>query len=73
LEQEVKPETTPIKLKQLPLGLQYVFLNGDRETLIIISDKLSNDETQRLVATLEKYQLVIDYSLKDLKEISSSL
>jgi hypothetical protein len=73
LEQEVKPETTPIKLKQLPLGLQYVFLNGDRETLIIISDKLSNDETQRLVATLEKYRLVIDYSLKDLKEISSSL
>jgi hypothetical protein len=40
---------------------------------VIISDKLSNDETQRLVATLEKYQLVIGYSLKDLKEISPSL
>jgi hypothetical protein len=23
LEQEVKPETTPVELKQLPLGLQY--------------------------------------------------
>jgi hypothetical protein len=55
------------------LGLQYVFLNGDRETLMIISDKLSNDETRRLVATLEKYQSVIDYSLKDLKGISLSL
>jgi hypothetical protein len=39
----------------------------------IISDKLSSDETQRLVATLEKYQLVIGYSLKDLKGISLSL
>jgi hypothetical protein len=32
LEQEVKHETSPIELKQLPLGLQHVFLNGDRET-----------------------------------------
>jgi hypothetical protein len=40
---------------------------------VIISDKLSNDETRRLVATLEKYQLVIGYSLKDLKGISPSL
>jgi hypothetical protein len=40
---------------------------------VIISDELSNDETQRLVATLEKYRLVIGYSLKDLKEISLSL
>jgi hypothetical protein len=29
LEQEVKPETSHVELKQLPLGLQYVFLNGD--------------------------------------------
>jgi CobQ-like glutamine amidotransferase family enzyme len=45
LEQEVKPETFPVELKQLPPGLQYVFLNGDHETLVIISDKLFNDET----------------------------
>jgi hypothetical protein len=45
LEQEVKPETSLVELKQLPPGLQYVFLNGDRETPVIISDKLSNDET----------------------------
>jgi hypothetical protein len=31
---------------------------------VINSDKLSNDETQRLVATLEKYWSVIGYSLK---------
>jgi hypothetical protein len=40
---------------------------------VIISDKLSHEETQKLVATLEKYRSVIGYSLKDLKEISPSL
>jgi hypothetical protein len=73
LEQEVKPKTSPIELKHLPLGLQYVFLNGDREPPVIINDKLSNDETRRLVATLEKHQSIISYSLKDLKGISPSL
>jgi hypothetical protein len=73
VEQEVKPETSPVEIKQLPLGLQYVFLNHNRETPVIISDKLSNNETQRLVATLEKYRSVIGYSLKDLKGISLSL
>jgi hypothetical protein len=63
MEQEVKPKTSPVELKQLPPGLQYVFVNGDRETPVIISDKLSNDETQRLVGTFEKYRSVIGYSL----------
>jgi hypothetical protein len=40
-----KPKTSPVELKQLPSGLRYVFLNGDRETPVIISDILSNDET----------------------------
>jgi hypothetical protein len=40
---------------------------------VINSDKLSKDETRRLVATLEKYRSVIGYSLKDLKGISPSL
>jgi hypothetical protein len=69
----VKPETSPVELKQLPPGLQYVFLNSDCETPVIISDKLSNAETRRLVATLEKYRSVISYSLKDQKGISLSL
>jgi hypothetical protein len=72
-EQEINPETPPVERKQLPPGLQYVFLNGNRETPIIISDKLSHDETQKLVTTMEKNQSVIGYSLKDLKGISSSL
>jgi hypothetical protein len=31
----------PIKLKPLPSGLCYTFLNNDPETHVIISDKLS--------------------------------
>jgi hypothetical protein len=73
LEQEINPETPPVELKQLPTRLQYVFLNGDRETPVITSDRLSNEETQKLVTTLEKYQSVICYLLKDLKGIGPSL
>jgi hypothetical protein len=73
LEQEANPESSLVEFKQLPPGLKYVFLNGDRETPVIISNKLSDDETQQLVATLEKYRSVIDYSLKDLIGISLSL
>jgi hypothetical protein len=40
---------------------------------VIISDKLSDNKTRRLVGTLEKYRSVIAYSLKDLKGISPSL
>ena len=37
------------------LGL-YVFLNSDVESLVIISDKLSEEETAKLIAILEKHQ-----------------
>jgi hypothetical protein len=73
IEQEINLETPPVELKQLQPRLQYIFLNGDREILVIISDKLSHEETQKLVATLEKYRSVIGYSLKDLKGIRQSL
>jgi hypothetical protein len=73
LEQEINPKTPPVMLKELPPGLQYVFLNGDQQTLVIISGKHSHEETQKLVATLEKYRPVIGYSLKDLKGISPSM
>jgi hypothetical protein len=73
MEQEINHETPPVELKQLPPRLQYIFLNGDRETPLIIRNKLSHEETQKLVATLEKYRSVIGYSLKDLKGISPNL
>jgi hypothetical protein len=72
LEQEINPKSPLVELKQLPPGLQYVFLNGDRETPVIINDKLTHEETQKLVTTLEKYRSIIGCSLKDPKGISPS-
>ena len=40
---------------------------------VVISDKLTESETWRLVAVQEKYRSVIGYSLQDLKGISSNL
>ena len=57
----------------MPAGLRYAFLNGDKETPVIISDKLSDEETSKLIAILEKHRLVFGYSLQDLKGISPTL
>jgi hypothetical protein len=53
--------------------LKYVFLNDNPETPVIISDKLSQDETHRLVSVLERHRSAIGYSLHDLKGISAAL
>jgi hypothetical protein len=57
----------------LPTGLCYAFLNGNKETPIIISDKLNDEETTKLIAVLEKHRSVFGYSLQDLKGISPTL
>ena len=48
-----------VELKPLPAGLRYAFLNGDKETPAIISDKLSDEETSKLIAILEKQRSVL--------------
>ena len=60
----------PIVLKPLPSGLKYAFLNNDRESPVIISDKLSKDKTLQLLTVLEKHRSAFDYSLEDLKGFS---
>jgi hypothetical protein len=40
---------------------------------VIISDKLSKEETQKLVTVLERHRSAIGYSLEDLKGISPDL
>jgi hypothetical protein len=47
LDETQEPPKPPIVLKPLPLDLKYAFLNNDRESPVIISDKLSADETLR--------------------------
>ncbi len=70
LEPQPRP---PLELKPLPEGLRYAFLHNDREAPIIISDKLSEDETQRLLSMLEKHRVVLGYSLQDLRGINPAL
>ena len=65
-----KPSRPPIELKPLPSGLRYAFLNRDVESPVIISDKLSEEETNKLIAVLEKHRSVLGYTLQDLKDIS---
>ena len=73
LPQEEATTGPPGQLKPLPTSLHYAFLNGDKQTPIIISDKLTDEETSKLIAILEKHRLVFGYSLHDLKGISPTL
>ena len=73
LPQEEAPTRPPVELKPLPAVLSYAFLKGDKQTPIIISDKLTDEETSKLIAILEKHRSVFGYSLQDLKGISPTL
>ena len=56
LDRNEKPPPPSIELKPLPPGLKYVFFHNNQQTPVIISDKLSKDETQRLVTVLERHR-----------------
>ena len=55
LPENEKPSQPPIEINPLPFGLRYAFLNSDIESPVIISDKLSEEETHKLIAILEKH------------------
>jgi hypothetical protein len=67
------PHINPLNLSPFLLASRYAFLNGDTETPVIISDKLSDEEMTKLITILEKHTAVFDYSLQDLKGISPTL
>ena len=73
LDELLEPLKPPIELKPLPSGLKYVFLNNDKKYPMIISDKLSDKETYKLITVLEKHRAAFGYSLQDLKGISPVL
>jgi hypothetical protein len=69
----LEPPKPPIKLKPLPSRLKYAFLNNDQDSPVIISDKLSQEESSRLITVLEKHRAAFGYSLHDFKGISPVL
>jgi hypothetical protein len=73
LDELEEPPILPIELKPLPAGLRYAFLNNDQESPMIISNKLTQEESLRLITVLEKHRLAFGYSLQDLKGISPTL
>ena len=73
LDGEEPPQPSLPELKPLPPGLKFAFLHNNRATPVVISDKLTESETQRLVAALEKYRSISGYTLQDMKGISPNL
>jgi len=57
LDEFAETPRPPIELKLLPPGLTYAFLNNNPEFPIIISDKLTQEQTLRLMTVLEKTSL----------------
>ena len=70
LDEFAETPRPPIELKTLPPGLIYAFLNNNPEFPVIISDKLTQEQTLRLMTILEKHHSVFGYSLQDLTGIS---
>jgi hypothetical protein len=59
-----------VDLKPLPKGLKYEFLGLDKTYPVIVSDKLSPEENEKLLIFLKKHGKVIGYSINDLKGLS---
>jgi hypothetical protein len=70
LDEFAEPPKPPIELKPLPPDLRYTFLDNDPESPVIISDKLIQEQTLRLMDVLERHHSTFGYSLQDLKGIS---
>ena len=69
----LQPPKPTIKLKPLPSGPRYAFLNNGQDSPVIISDKLSQEESLCLLTILEKHRSAFGYSLQDFKGISPAL
>jgi hypothetical protein len=73
LDELLEPPKPPTELKPLPSSLKYAFLNDDPDSSVIISYKLSQEESLRLITILEKRRAAFGYSPQDLKGISPVL
>ena len=63
LDELLEPPKPTIDLKPLPSSHRYAFLNNDQDSPVIISDKLSQEESLRLIIVLEKHCSAFGYSL----------
>jgi len=69
LDEFVVPPKPPIELKPLRTSLRYAFLGDDPESPIIISDKLTQEQTLRLMAVLENITQPLATHSRTLREL----
>ena len=70
LDESLEQPKPTIELKPLPSSLRYAFLNNDQDFPVIISDKLSQKESLRLLTILEKHRSAFGTRSKTLRELS---
>ncbi|XP_023772671.1 uncharacterized protein LOC111921348 [Lactuca sativa] len=67
----VQPPT--LELKALPDHLKYAYLGEEKTLLVIISNKLSIAEEDKLVTLLKRYKKAIGWTIADIKGLIPSL
>nr|GEW31906.1 reverse transcriptase domain-containing protein [Tanacetum cinerariifolium] len=60
-------EPSEVKLKDLPLHLEYAFLEGDNKLPVIIAKYLSVEEKTALITVLKSHKRAIAWKLSDIK------
>jgi hypothetical protein len=63
LDELLEPPKPSVELKPLLSGLRYTFFNNDQDSPVIVSDKLSQEESLCLLTVLEKHHSAFGYSL----------
>jgi hypothetical protein len=61
LDEFLESPKPTIELQSLPSGLRYIFLNNDQDYPMIISNKLSQEESLCLITVLEKHRSTFGY------------
>nr|GEW65978.1 hypothetical protein [Tanacetum cinerariifolium] len=62
-------ELPEVELKDLPLHLEYAFLEGDNKLPVIIAKALRDEEKSALIKVLKSYKRVIAWKLSDIQGI----
>nr|GEY27690.1 reverse transcriptase domain-containing protein [Tanacetum cinerariifolium] len=63
-------EPPEVKLKDLPLHLEYAFLEGDKKLPVIIAKELGDEEKSALIKVLKSHKRAIAWKLSDIQGIN---
>nr|GEY59613.1 reverse transcriptase domain-containing protein [Tanacetum cinerariifolium] len=60
-----------VELKDLPLHLEYTFLEGDKKLPVVIAKELGDEEKSALIKVLKSHKRAIAWKLSDIQGINS--